>query len=289
MTVRNEQVGEGITRRLNAGEDPTGGGSSAVDIHRAPAAGVTDAPTTQPLTSQGTSVTALLQVAVEKGTPVAELKELVALHERIAAREAAMQFVQALARFKAKLAPIVHTRKVGFASDRGGNVSYSYTELDELARHIDPGLTEEGFSYSWDQKFDGNMVTTTCILAHAGGHTRTASFTLPAQNNSAASPQQKIGMADTYASRRSLIAVLGLTTADTDPRPAEIDPTPISEDQAIQIEDMITETQANLPKFLKYMDVAKVADIPAVKFNTAIAALKDIGAQRKTKDKGAAR
>jgi len=229
----------------------------------------------------GVSIHQLLRLAVEKGTPVEALEKLMDLHERIAAREAAQQFIQALARFKENLDPIIHSRIANFATRGGARVSYSYTELDELARFIDPGLTEEGFTYSWDQRLDKGFVTTTCTLFHVGGHSRQSSFTLPADNDSAASPQQKIGMADTYASRRSLIAVLGLTTADKDPRPAEIDPTPISEDQAIQIEDLVTETQADLPKFLKYMKVEKVAEIPAVRFNEAVAALREIGKQRK--------
>lgn len=243
----------------------------------------------QELGGSAGSVRDLLQMAVEKGTPVEALEKLMNLHERATARDAATQFVQALARFKAKLPPIVHSRKVSFTTRSGTKTNYSYTELDELARHIDPGLTEEGFSYSWDQKFDGQFVTTTCTLFHVGGHSRQASFTLPSQNDSAASPQQKIGMADTYASRRSLIAVLGLTTADTDPGVAEIDPTPITEEQAIQVEDLVTDTQANLPKFLEFMGVAKIADIPAVRYNEAVAALKEIGKQRKSRPAGGAR
>lgn len=223
--------------------------------------------------SEGVSVKQLLSMAVERGTPVESLEKLLDLHERVAAREAAQQFVQALAAFKAELPPIVHSRQVSFTTRSGSKTNYSYTELDELARHIDPGLTKHGFSYSWDQKFDGQYVTTTCILFHVGGHSRQASFTLPTQNESAASPQQKIGMADTYASRRSLIAVLGLTTADKDPGAVEIDPTPINEDQVTELEDMITEAKADLGRFLKHFNIAAITQLPAVRYAEARAVL----------------
>lgn len=277
----NEKVGEGITRRLNAGEDPTGQtpGNAMARAHAADQAGVTKS---GDLVVAG-SATELLRLAVEKGTPVEQLKELVDLHERMADRQARQEFITALAKFKAECPPIVHSRQVGFASGQGAKVSYSYTELDELARVIDPVLTANGFSYGWDQKLDKEFLTTTCTLWHIAGHSRTASFTLPTQNNSAASPQQKIGMADTYAARRSLIAVLGLTTADKDPRVSEIDPTPITEDQVIMIEDLITELQTSTVKFLKFMEVEKIEDIPAVKFNQAMAALKEIQAARAKK------
>lgn len=233
-------------------------------------------------TEGNVSIQQLLTLAVERGTPPEQLKELFDLHERIAAREAARQFIEALAAFKAELPPIVHSRQVAFTTRTGSKTNYSYTELDELARHIDPGLARHGFTYSWDQKLEGGQATTVCTLFHEAGHSRSSSFSLPAQNDSAASPQQKIGMADTYAKRRSLISVLGLTTTDTEPT-AEIDPTPIAEDQVIQIEDLITETQANVQKFLTFMGVEKVADIPAVRFTEAVNALKTTGAQRKAK------
>lgn len=277
----NEKVGEGITRQLNAGEDPTGQtpGNAMARAHAADQPGVTKS---GDLVVAG-SATELLRLAVEKGTPVEQLKELVDLHERMADRQARQEFITALAKFKAECPPIVHSRQVGFASGQGAKVSYSYTELDELARVIDPVLTANGFSYGWDQKLDKEFLTTTCTLWHIAGHSRTASFTLPTQNNSAASPQQKIGMADTYAARRSLIAVLGLTTADKDPRVSEIDPTQITEDQVIMIEDLITELQTSTVKFLKFMEVEKIEDIPAVKFNQAMAALKEIQAARAKK------
>jgi hypothetical protein len=219
------------------------------------------------------SVQQLLQLAIERSTPVEALEKLVALRERIEDRDAKKAFIQDLAAFKAKCPPIVHSKSANFATRGGARVNYSYTELDELARVIDPVLTEFGFSYGWDERLDKGMVTTTCTLYHVGGHSRTSSFTLPADNDSAASPQQKIGMADTYASRRSLIAVLGLTTADKDPRPAEVDPTLISEDQLTHLADLMEETKIDQPKFLAYLNVAKLSELRAARYHEALSAL----------------
>lgn len=219
------------------------------------------------------SVTQLLQAAVDKGTPVEALEKLVDLHERIAEREARQEFIRALAAFKAECPPIVHSKKVDFTSRTGSKVKYSYTELDELARIIDPVLTKHGFSYGWDERLDKGFVTTMCTLYHVGGHSRQSSFTLPADNDSAASPQQKIGMADSYAARRSLIAVLGLTTADKDPLVKEIDPTTINEDQLTELADLLKESGRTPSKFLAYLGVESLAKLPAVRFAEAKSAL----------------
>lgn len=228
----------------------------------------------------GVQIAQLLELAVNKGMPAAELKELVTLAERMEDRNARKEFTRALAAVKAEMPPIIHSKKVDYVPKSGGRVNYSYTELDELARVVDPILTKHGFSYNWSQTFEKDRVTTTCTLEHDAGHSRSSSFTVPAENNSAASPQQKIGMADTYAARRSLIGVLGLTTVDKDPRPAEIDPTPINGDQAIEITEMIKETGADLGRFLKHFDTESIEDLLAVRYDEAITTLRQKAARK---------
>lgn len=260
-------------------------GAPVADV-RAPSAATTTREPKAPALSEdlGQDISAgqLILSAIDKGASIETIERLVALKERIEDRNAIKEFTQALARVKAKLPTILHSKKAAFNTSTGGKVNYSYTELDELAAVVDPFLTAEGFTYHWEQKLDKNMNTTTCVLQHVGGHSRSASFTLPTDNNSAASPQQKIGMADTYAARRSLIAVLGLTTADNDPRPAEIDPTPINEDQALVIEDLLKariagktpeNAEAFRTKFLAHMEVDSIAKIPAAQYKKAVAAL----------------
>lgn len=228
----------------------------------------------------GVQIGALLQLAVERGMPAAELTQLLTLHERIEDRNARKLFIAELAAAKAEFPSIIHSKKASFKTSSGHDVKYSYTELDELARVIDPILTKHGFSYGWNQTFEKGMVTTTCTLEHEAGHSKSSSFTVPAESNSAASPQQKIGIADTYAARRSLIGVIGLTTADKDPRPAEIDPKPVSEDQATEVSDLITEVRADRAKFLAHFDIDAIDKLPAVRYNEALTLLRQKKAAR---------
>lgn len=215
----------------------------------------------------------LLHLAIEKGITPDAMEKLVVLHERIEDRNAAKAFIGDLAAFKAECPPIVHSREANFSTRGGGKVKYSYTELDELALVIDPVLNKHGFSYGWDERLDKGLVTTICTLYHVSGHTRQSSFTLPADNDSAASPQQKIGIADTYAKRRSLISVLGLTTAEKDPRTKEIDPSPIDEAQLQALEELLDDAEIDVPRFLKFLRVEKLADLPRVRFDEAKAAI----------------
>lgn len=235
------------------------------------------------------SVGQLLQLALEKGTPVEALEKLVALHERVADRAAGQEFARALAAFQQECPPITHSKKAQIVTKGGGKFSYTYAELDAIAREINPILAKHGLSYSWNTSVDdkGIRLTCECIIRHINGHIAPAStFSLPIGNDSAMSEQQKVGAASTYAKRQTLIAALGITTSDDDfDGAAKVDPTPINEDQLIALQDLLTESGRTLPKFLDYLGVDSLEKLPRVRFNEAKAALENIIATKAKKAK----
>lgn len=232
----------------------------------------------RPITEGGTaSVFQLMQQAIEKGTDVAALEKLMDLAERATNREAALEFARAMAAFQAECPPIKKSSTAKIATRGGSSYSYTYAELDEIARVVNPILRKHGLSYSWNSKVDekGVMLTCTCIVRHVNGHSETAEFTLPIANESAMNNQQKVAAALTFAKRQSLVAALGLVTTDedTDTITREIDPTPISDDQLNHLEDLIEETKTDIVRFLKYLDVAALKDLPAGRYQQALTAL----------------
>ena len=67
------------------------------------------------------SITALLQLAVERGTPVAELSKLVDLHERMEARQAAKDFADAMARFQAECPSVKKSSSAKIVTNGGAS------------------------------------------------------------------------------------------------------------------------------------------------------------------------
>lgn len=232
--------------------------------------------------SEGTATIAmLLQSALERGTPVEQLDKLVDLYERMDAREAAKQFSAALASFQAECPLIRKTSTANVATKSGGSYSYTYAELDEIVRTVGPLLAKNGLSYSWDTVVGKeSLLTCVCTLRHIGGHSNTSTFTLPIENASAMSPQQKVGAADTFAKRRTLSSVLGLTTTDADPTTDDANPDKLHEDQVTVIEDLLRESGAKKQKLLEYMSVERITDIRAVDFRKAENVLKQYIAQK---------
>lgn len=229
--------------------------------------------------------TELIQFAIEHKLPAAELKELVALHEQMTAREAAREFNRALSNFQRACPPIKKNRTAKIATKGGGGYSFTYAELDEIEPHIKPYLEQFGFSYTFDTNVDdkGVLLTNICTLLHENGHSRSSKFTLPIANESGMSPQQKVGAANTYAKRQTLAAVLGLNVTDKEVPEAEIDPRTIAEDQAIEIEDLLRDSGTNRQKFLEWLDVVDVFSIRIADYPRAVAALRERLAKKEAK------
>lgn len=221
------------------------------------------------------SIQQLLQLAIEKGTGVEALEKLVDLHERVTAREAALEFARALAEFQSVCPPIGKVKTAQIATRSGSSYSYTYAPLDEIVRVVKPLLIARGFSYGWDSVVNGGMLTCTCTLRHINGHSVPSSFTLPIENPSAMSPQQKVGAALTFAQRKTLESVLGLNTTedDTDAVAREVDPTPITADQVEQIEDLLADAEIDVNRFLRFLGIARLVELPAVRFEEAKAAI----------------
>jgi hypothetical protein len=223
------------------------------------------------------SITQLLHLAVERGTPVEQLQQLVALHERMEEREARQEFVNAMAAFQFECPSIKRAKTAHITTGKGSNYSYTYSELDYIAKIVNPILAKHGLRYTWDTDVtsDGRMLTCICTVQHVRGHSEASKFTLPIQNASAMSAQQMVGAAMTFAQRRSLSAALGITTTDDDS--AEADPTPVSEQQLHTIEDMIEAVEwpeKTVVRFIKYIKFVRLADLPAARYEEALTALR---------------
>lgn len=227
------------------------------------------------------SITALLHLAVEKGTPVAELKELVALHEHMEKRQAQKAFAAALAAFQAECRSIQHNKTANIATKGGGKFSYTYASLDAIATEIAPLLAKHDLSYSWDTivSESGAMLRCTCTVSHAAGHSVMSSISLPTASDSAMSAQQKVSAANKFARRLSLESALGLTTTDEAPE-EEVDNTPITDDQLTVLTDFVNETGANLGRFLNFMGIVSLATLPARRFEYAMQNLRDMAKRR---------
>lgn len=215
----------------------------------------------------------MLRLAIENKLDVASIERLVALEERILAKNAEMAFHDAMAEFQRTVTTIRKTSTASFKTDSGASVSYCFARLDEIARTIKDPLARVGLSYSWSSEIKDGMMVVTCTVRHRGGHSQSASFTSEIKGTKLMSGSQAAGAAVTFAERYSLIQALGLTTAEEDPdgqeerrvstHDADGEPAFITDHQAANLAAALDEVKANVPAFLKVLGVPTLAEIPA--------------------------
>lgn len=231
----------------------------------------------RPETPVGSTVGDLVRVALEMRTPVAELREIVALGAQIEARDARKAFFAAMAAFKKECPPIPRSSsKEKDVTGSGQQASYTWAKQDEIDRTISPCLTANGLSYSFDTDSDATHMTCVCTVRHDAGHEQSARVRVPLESKAGMSPVQKVGSAMQHATRYALILALGLSTTDETPDSDEANPEKVSEDQATHLADMLRDSAVVPSRFLKYMGLEEgqtVADIRAVDYDAAVTAL----------------
>lgn len=224
----------------------------------------------------------LVRLAIEKGVDVEVLERLVALQERVTERNARAAFFEAVAAFQEECPEIAKSKTANIATRGGAGYGYTYAPLEEIARTIRPVLKRHGLSYSFDAALSGEVMQVVCVLRHVEGHEERASFPVPVDTKAAMSGAQKNGAALTYGRRQSLIAVLGLTTADPDtdaPEPARRrrGPAPgeatITDQQLADLEVLAAEVGADVARFCAWLGVGALAEIPAAQYERAVQAL----------------
>lgn len=254
-----------------------------------------------PLAIVQPSIELIIQQAVQAGRTGAELQELLDVFERMQDKKREQQFNAAFAKFKKECPPIIRktTDEYIQVTRNGTRQARKYASLDDIASVVDGPLQSNGLTYDWGDAVlsDNGCITRKFILRHEAGHSRsTASPPMPIEGGEAykaidpnrkatsASPQQRMGVADTYAMRYAMISGLGLTTCDEDSDGRGSEPLEdcVTQEQTRTLNDlMIARYEGDTPEvaerrkmsFLKAMGIDSLVNLSASKFDDACKAL----------------
>lgn len=222
-------------------------------------------------------VAAMMRLAVESQLPAESLERIVALAERMEDRAGARAFNVALAEFRHAVPDISHTRVVNT-----GKYKYSYAELHAIEGIIEPFERAHGFTHTFDSEWEEGKVRATCIIRHVGGHSERTSFAAPVDRKAVMNDTQKAASAVSYACRQALRLAYGLRIVpvmagapgeDDDGRQGDV--ATITENQAFDLQILITDSGANLAKFLEWAGVERVEDMPASFMGAAVEMLEE--------------
>jgi len=214
------------------------------------------------------------QMARDPAVDVSKLEALMALKERVDARDARAAFWAAMARLSTKLPRIKKNGTISLGQGKGAIPYAKYEDIDTLCR---PLLAEEGLMASFSTRVNAaGGVTMVLTVAHKDGHSETSERPAPPDTGPGRNATQAQGSGESYAKRYLFNAFFNVVTlgADDDGRATGF----ITDAQKQQILDMLHQCGSTAsPKvqddFLRYMGVAKVGEINSSDFRKAMSAL----------------
>lgn len=222
----------------------------------------------------------ILERAVAQGANVETLDKLMTLQERWEKNLARKAFDNAMSAAKAEIPVIEKTRTVDFVGKTGIRTNYRHEDMAGIARTVDPLLTKHGLSYRYRTETKEGIVTVTCIVSHRDGHSEENSLSAGRDETGNKNNIQAVGSTITYLQRYTLKAALGLAASDDDDTKHISVGALLNDAQATEITSLALEVRADMDKFLRYLGVESISDIPALRFKEAKEALE---AKRATK------
>ena len=205
------------------------------------------------------------RAAMNPDVDIDKMERLLQMQERIVARNAKSAYSAALSEMQPKLPAIAQNGK--------GHGSIKYAKWEDIQTEITPHLAAHGFALSF-RVAAGERVTVTAVLSHREGHSEDTSLPLPTDTTGSKNAVQAVGSSISYGKRYTACALLNLNIGGEDDNGRAAGDDCITEDQELEIKALITQSGADVVRFLKYLGAETVETIPANKYNRAIGALK---------------
>jgi len=209
-----------------------------------------------------TLLTIIQQAANQPDLDVAKMQQLMELKREWDKDRAAEVYAAAISEFQRKC-PQIHKGRKPVSGP-----AYTYASYDDVMAVAAPILAECGIAVTFSTEQVDKSIRMNCRL-RVGTHVEDHAFTVPIPDMRV-NETQKFGAALSYAKRYALQGALNIVVTDEDTDAGNLADNPITDDQALQIEDWIATTGADRARFLKWAKVDRIADLPASKYQNAI-------------------
>lgn len=159
---------------------------------------------------------AIISAATDPAVNVEKMERLLAMHERITARDAEQQFNAAMVQAQALMGRIS-------ADATNPQTRSKYATYAQLDRHLRPVFTQHGFSLSFNEGEGApeNYVRVLCYVSHTAGHTRTYHADIPAdgkgaKGNDVMTKTHAVGSGKSYGKRYLLKDIFNVAVGEDD-------------------------------------------------------------------------
>jgi len=233
----------------------------------------------QPSTTQLITVndaTSMLQavgvLAMDPNTDVEKIERLMAIQERLQAKENEQRFDQIMADVQEKI-------KTAIKNKHNAQTNSNYADLSAVLKSTKAAYTSAGMALSFNTEptQDVSIVRLVCYVT-AAGHSKCYTYDSPLTDKGIAgktvmTTAHARGSAISYGRRYLTQMIFNLDTADDDDANACADIEWITEEQAADLGSLIEEVGADRHKFLKYMGAQSLDRIRSSAYGQAVSAL----------------
>lgn len=212
-------------------------------------------------------VSVIERAAYSKDVDVEKMERLLAMQERILARDAVMQFNTAMAEMQSELPEITEKGKIRV----NNQVRSTYATFEDINDAVKPILQRHGFAMTFRTEVKDNQITVTGVLMHRAGHREETSLPLPSDTSGSKNTVQAIGSSVHYGKRYVMSALLNITTRGEDDDGQAAATQYISESQAADLIALLEEVGADKGAFCRYFNIESVEKLPMKAHKQAIA------------------
>jgi len=222
--------------------------------------------------NDGSALQRILDAARDPAVDVDKYERLMAMYERTEARAQAQAFADAMNHAQTGMSQISRDAT-------NSQTKSKYATFAALDRDMRPIYTKHGFSLSFDTgDAPEGFVRIVCRVKHVGGAEDRHHIDIPAdgkgaKGNDVMTKTHATMSAVTYGRRALLKMIFNIAETDDDGNSASGGT--ITEEQVARLQQLIMDVDADLPKFLAYLKVERLEDLPAKSFGTAVHALEE--------------
>jgi hypothetical protein len=230
------------------------------------------------------------RIAMDPNIPIDRLEKMLAMKERMEDRAREDQDRQAKKAYFAAMSVCQSAIPVVIKKQRNTHTNSNYADLAAIEQHAMPIIHQHGFAVSFqpDGYNDKGELRILWEISHSEGHVRNGVGEIPvdgagAQGKVNKTGTQAFGSTATYGRRYLLCMLFNISTGDDkDGNKPKDTSGPINEAQEAIIREMIDTNGPRIDKFCGKWGIEVVRDLPASKFDAAVASL-TLFAREKTK------
>lgn len=223
------------------------------------------------ITTEKAMIQRIAEMASDPKVDPDKIEKLLNIQIKMLDRQAKMDFDQALARVQKQMPRIT---KRGEIKNRAGEVVARYMKYEDIDMVIRPILQAEDFSLVHNVTDEGGRMKVETFLKHKSGHQESVNIVLPYDKPNALKSEIQAAAGTSSVGKRNNVCNLLNLTAEGEDDDGFLNYIKIDDSQKEEIIKALRETGADGVRFLQYMGVASVDEIPMKDYAKAYMALK---------------